>query len=952
MAVDEVYQLMKCDRVLLYQFAPDWGGQAIVEAISAPEWTLLNRLIHDPCFESSWLNSYQENQFNAIDDVDTANLSSCYSDFLHQFQIKANLVIPVLNESHLWGLLIAHHCSAPRHWQSEEIKGLQQIAVHLGIAIHQSSLLEQLQTAKANLETQVQARTLELTATNQQLLQSESRFQKIALSSPGGIYILARNLDGLLYFEYVSSAFESIFEITVKQALEDFKNYKNVIHPDDLADYHKAVNYSNENLSLFNHKWRIITPTKKLKWVQARSQPEYRDNGSMAWHGVIVDITDQMESGQRLNQLAEHIPGMIYQYRFHPDGSSCFPYSSNGIYEIYNVTPEQVKEDASAVFQAIHPDDLELVTKSIMESAIKLTPWQCEYRVCVNDRTSWIFSRSTPEKELDGSIVWYGYTSDMSDRKQIEEALQKNQSALVEAQEIAHIGSWEFDIQSQKIIWSKELFRMFGLDPTQSEPSFTDYLQMIHPNDRLLLQQSVERAVSDGIPYKIDYKVIFPDGSISYHEGRGEIERNELGQVVRLFGTALNISDRKQTEIALAKAKEDAEAATKAKAQFLANMSHEIRTPMNGVLGMAELLEDTNLTEEQEDIVKTIRDSGDTLLVIINDILDFSKIESGMLKLEERSFVLKDAIAFVCNLLNKVSSNKQVSLTYAIATDIPKVMGDSSRLRQILLNLVGNAVKFTENGNVNISVSRRNSQNIEYSELLFTIQDDGCGIDRDRIDKLFQPFTQADASISRKYGGTGLGLAISKSLVGLMGGTIWVESLGNIGGNPPDDWTSAPTISKTKGSNFCFTIALKIVPEAQTTSQIDVKDPQPNENTNLSQLKILLAEDNQFNQKVATLMLKKLGYIVDVANNGLEVLAMVEKQLYDIILMDMQMPEMDGITATKIIRQTNKPQPWIIALTANALEEDRQICLDAGMNDFVTKPIPAKEFRALLGLRG
>ncbi len=226
MAVDEVYQLMKCDRVLLYQFAPDMSGQVIVEAISSPEWTLLNRVVRDPCFESSWITPYQENRFNAIDDVDTANFSSCYSDFLHQFQIKANLVIPVLNESQLWGLLIAHHCSAPRHWQPEEIKGLQQIAVHLGIAIHQSSLLEQLQAAKANLEAQVQARTLELTATNQQLLQSESRFQKIALSSPGGIYILARNLDGLLYFEYVSSAFENIFEITVKQALEDFNNYR------------------------------------------------------------------------------------------------------------------------------------------------------------------------------------------------------------------------------------------------------------------------------------------------------------------------------------------------------------------------------------------------------------------------------------------------------------------------------------------------------------------------------------------------------------------------------------------------------------------------------------------------------------------------------------------------------------------------------------------------------
>jgi|GEM_PF-335898 len=1346
MAVDEVHQLMKSDRILLYQFEPDWTGQVMVEAISSPEWTLKNQVVRDTCFETSGLKTYQENQFNAIADVTKAvDLSPCYINFLNQFQIKANLIIPVLSESKLWGLLVAHYCTNPREWLPEEINGLQQIAVHLGIAIDQASLLEQLQTVKVELESQVKVRTSELTKANQQLLQSESRFleisesspsviyihvlrsdgsiyfehisraiedivgisaeqilenattlldcihpddregyavkvrlsqetlqpfqhewrminvsgkvkwikgnarpklrdngeiawygvvidigvrklaelsqqkseekyrnlienlhagfvlhaadtsiilcnakasdllglsldqmmgrtaidpawhfsredgtvmplaeypvnrvlstgqplinyvlrinhsdrskvwvlvnafpefdlnhqlqqiaitfidisdrknielalkisenrfqkiaasspgaiylvvqsvngaryfeyasstfaaiaeisvtdllansklwadlihpddiddyrkaiiasytnlttffyewriitesgkckwiqanssperrengdvvwygiilevtdrkkaeletretqnflnsiienipnmvfvkdsnnlkfvrfnragekllgysrkdligksdqdffpleeanffinkdrevlnnkevvdipeeliqtkeqgtrilhtkkipildesgipkyllgisediteqkkaelalkesesrfQKIALSSPGGIYILTRNLDGLLYFEYVSSAFENIFEITSEQALENFNNYKNLMHPDDLDGYHKAVNYSNENLSPFNHKWRIITPTKKLKWVQARSRPEYRDNGSMAWYGVVLDITDQMEGEQRLNQLAEHIPGMIYQYRLRPDGSSCFPYASDGIREIYGVTPEQVKSDASSAFIALHPDDLEYVIKSIVESANNLSPWYCEYRVChENDRVNWVFGHATPQKEVDGGIIWHGYISD--------------------------------------------------------------------------------------------------------------------------------ISDRKQTEIALAKAKEDAEAATKAKSQFLANMSHEIRTPMNGVLGMAELLASTNLTEEQQDIVQTIRDSGDTLLVIINDILDFSKIESGMLKLEEHSFVLKDAIAFVYNLFNKASSKKRVAIAYAISPDIPlKVMGDSSRLRQVLLNLVGNAVKFTQNGNINISVSGRKTENNAYLELFFTIQDDGSGIDRDRIDKLFQPFTQADASISRKYGGTGLGLVISKSLVKLMGGTIWVESMGNIGGNPPDDWTLDPNTPKTKGAIFYFTAFLKVVPEDEITSQTNAKNPQQNANINLSQLKILLAEDNQFNQKVATMMLKKLGYTVDIANNGLEVLAMLEKQFYDIIFMDMQMPEMDGVTATKIIRQTNQTQPWIIALTANVLEEDRQICLDAGMNDFVAKPIPAKEFSRII----
>lgn len=653
------------------------------------------------------------------------------------------------------------------------------------------------------------------------LQQSESRFQKIALSSPAVIYILVRRLDGSMGFEYISSAFEDVFEITIEQTLEDFNIYRNLIHPDDRAGYQAVAKYCIENLFPFEHTWRIITPIKKLKWVQARSRPECREDGTMAWHGVILDITDQMEVEQRLTQIAHHIPGMIYQYRLRPDGSSHFPYASDGIRDIYQVSPEQVKVDALSAFTAIHPDDLERITKSIMESATNLTPWYCEYRVCHDDRVIWVLGHATPQKELDGSIIWHGYISD--------------------------------------------------------------------------------------------------------------------------------ISGRKQTEIDLAKAKEVAEAATKSKSQFLANMSHEIRTPMNGVLGMAELLADTKLTEEQQDILQTIRDSGDVLLVVINDILDFSKIESGMLQLEEQSFILKDVLASIYSLLNKQALAKDIILQYVISSDVPQhFIGDSARIRQILLNLVGNAIKFTQRGIIHISIVRNGEQQNGQIELTISIKDNGIGIERDRINKLFQPFTQADASISRKYGGTGLGLAISKSLVRLMGGTIWVESLGNIGGIPPENWTSETGTSTTQGSSFYFTLVLKVVAETQITPQLTENYPEQDVNIDQSQLKILLAEDNPFNQKVAIMMLKRLGYTADIANNGLEVLEMLEKQVYNIILMDMQMPEIDGITATKHIRQSNKTQPWIIALTANALDTDRQICLDAGMNDFMSKPISKQEFNRMI----
>jgi len=391
--------------------------------------------------------------------------------------------------------------------------------------------------------------------------------------------------------------------------------------------------------------------------------------------------------------------------------------------------------------------------------------------------------------------------------------------------------------------------------------------------------------------------------------------------------------------------------ATKAKSEFLANMSHEIRTPMNGIIGMTQIFPTTNLTEEQKDFIYTIKDSGHALLTIINDILDFSKIESGNLQLEEHPFILRDIIKSVCNLLATQADTKKINLEYFIDPHIPiHLVGDSSRLRQILLNLIGNAIKFTKSGGVYVSAKSKliaNDQKCPEYQLIISIKDTGIGIDNDNLQKLFQPFTQADTSISRKYGGTGLGLAISKSLVALMGGTIWVESFGNIAGNPPNDWIANEN-DHHQGSIFNFTLITKSVLSVDLIPK-DLPEPSQTEDINSQlQLKILLAEDNKVNQKVALFTLKKLGYIADIANNGLEVLTMLDNQFYNIILMDIQMPEMDGVTATKRIRQSTQNQPYIIALTANALEADRQICLDAGMNDFITKPIVIPELTRVL----
>jgi PAS domain S-box-containing protein len=522
-------------------------------------------------------------------------------------------------------------------------------------------------------------------------------------------------------------------------------------------------------------------------------------------------------------------------------------------------------------------------------------------------------------------------------------------SALTEVQRVAQVGSWEVDLESGVIAWSDEQSRILGFHSNLAIPTYTEFFEMIPLLDRPKLQEAVERAIAHGKTYEIEHEIIRPDGSICYVISRGSAVSDEQGKVFKLVGTIIDISDRKQVEIELANAKEVAEAATMAKSEFLANMSHEIRTPMNGVLGIARLLSDTNLNGEQRNFVQIIQQSGDALLAIINDILDFSKIESGMLRLEAGEVVIENILSSICKLLNSQAIDKQIHLDYDISIDTPiALIGDSLRLRQILLNLISNALKFTPSGRVSIAVSSKLISDTNKHELTFTVKDTGIGISSDRLNMLFRAFSQADTSISRKYGGTGLGLAISKRLAELMGGTIWVESLGNVGGNPPSNWF--PTLP-TQGSAFYFTIILSAGAIASRSQKQPVQNAIDPQMADKFPLRILLAEDNPINQKVAIFTLKKLGYQVDIANNGVEALNAVRQQTYDLVLMDVQMPEMDGLTATRLIRQLTESQPRIVAMTANALPEDRQTCLDAGMDDYLSKPFNIKELIRVFPIR-
>jgi PAS domain S-box-containing protein len=665
---------------------------------------------------------------------------------------------------------------------------------------------------------------------------------------------------------------------------------------------------------------------------------------------------------------------------------------------------------------------------------------------------------------------------------ELETIVDERTRQLTNVQEIARLGSWQWDIRGNKVTWSPELYRIFGRDPQEFGATYQAFLDCVHPDDREMVRANVERSLQERKYPTFDNRILWPDGTVRTVQANGEVIVDDTGEPIALVGTAQDITERKRSELELQEAKAAAEGANRAKSEFLANMSHEIRTPMNGIIGMTELALDTDLTAEQRDYLTTVNISADLLLTIINDILDFSKIEAGKLELDPVDFDLRDCLGDTIKTLALRAHEKGLELACRVHANVPDaVVGDAGRLRQIVINLVGNAIKFTERGEIVLDVSVAASEATPTGDrrpadvaLLFAVTDTGIGISATNQRRIFDAFSQADNSITRQYGGTGLGLTISSRLVGMMGGRLFVESESGRGStfsftaplglqSAPSEshpivpaaslrdvpvlviddnatnrgilehtlagWGMKPTAvdgghealrvferTADAGEPFRvvlldadmpgvdgFTIASSIhtqpgragasimmltsvaqreqiarcrgvgsghyltkpIRESELLAAIvAVLEParaarrgeaarrqRPQAHPTTPPLRILLAEDNAVNRKLAIRLLEKRGHSVVVAGNGREALEAMEQPTFDVVLMDLEMPEMSGLEAAAAIRareQRTQMHLPIVAMTAHAMMGDRERCLAAGMDAYLAKPIRAAELYAAI----
>ncbi|WP_339316067.1 PAS domain S-box protein [Paenibacillus sp. FSL R10-2734] len=746
----------------------------------------------------------------------------------------------------------------------------------------------------------------------------------------------------------VSREMRNIFGFSAEDSNHSYINYKHVlscIDPEDFKGLETLVRQNLADGSNGEATVRINSADGELKFLDAHWEVIKDEDGRLLQiSGIGQDVTERYrmeeqlgDSEQNYRLLSEN--SLDFISRNAADSHLTYLYASPICQTMFGYTSQEMC--GTRWLDYIHPEDKDKVVSYLSSSmqGKKLEP--VSFRFLCKDGT-YIWTETTLRyiySETFGGQEVVCVTRDISERTRHFEEIEKlsNEHALI-LNSVSE-GIFGMNLEGNTMFINPAAITMLGYDPMEwlnskfhaihqtwldNEPFLGIQKTLIpsHYNNRSFDEKEGVFWRRDGSSFLVRYRMtpLFDGGE-------------RIGAVV----VFRDITEEKE----IVRAKESAEEADRAKSEFLAIMSHELRTPMNGIIGMADLLSGTELNEEQSYYTQIINSSGEALLHILNEVLDFSKIEAGMMTLELQMVDLREVIQNVSELFYPKVKEKGLLLTSDIASELPPIiMTDEARLRQILVNLVGNAVKFTETGEISISAKLEASQISGNIIVKFMVKDTGLGIPVASQGLLFQSFSQLHPSINRKYGGTGLGLAISKKLAELLGGTIGVRSC------------------EEHGSEFFFTVDVSLPKEEwnekvtlHPSADTDKRD-KPNSKESVKgeygPMSILIAEDHPVNQQLMRAYLKKRGYVPDIASNGEEAVRAVLSKDYDLVFMDIQMPIMDGIEATGIIREKLGLSPIIIAATAFARDEDKNMCLSAGMQDFISKPLSIKELDRVL----
>jgi PAS domain S-box-containing protein len=700
------------------------------------------------------------------------------------------------------------------------------------------------------------------------------------------------------------------------------------IHPADVDAVLKTGNgYINNTIKAHEREYRLKHKSGKYLWILDRGRI-FENSGHRRIIGTHTDITERKkreEEYKRISVVASaNENGVLFT-----DPTGKITWVNEGFTKLTGFGRQEILGQTPFDLCKGPLTDREIL-KQMVEDFERGRSFNSEAIHYKKDGT-WFWGRSKGQALIneDGKVTQYfALVEDVSKEKKAQKKLKEYEEQMKRA--LSNVGDnyWEHNFKTGKTYFSNPNNNILGYNTDEFSDKANLWWEMTHPDDRPKLEENDRNYKSGSIDsHTNEYRVFHKDGSVHWVLDRGVVkEKDDDGKPLKLIGTHLDITNQKKSEYELMAAREQAESTANAKQAFLANMSHEIRTPMNAILGMSRQFQKTQLTEQQKLFLNTINNAGEHLMVIINDILDISKIDAGKLTLEKIGFSVTEVIKNTVEVMQHRASEKGLLITYHTDKNVADVLkGDPYRLKQVLLNLASNSIKFSEKGVIKINCRLKKQEgSIQVIEL--SVADEGIGMDKEFIGNIFQSFTQEDRSVTRKFGGTGLGMTITKQLTELMGGSILVESEKGVG----------------------TTITLCIPLSKGTVTDLPAKESTSTNKSILIGKKILLVEDNEVNRLVATNTLGHYKAVITEAVNGQEAVDILKNSSVDIVLMDMQMPVMDGIEATKVIRTELNSNVPIIALTANAIKGESDKCFSAGMNDFISKPFAEEELISVI----